>query len=175
MMRRLAKVIDALVYEHTAFAWAPSLLLAIALLVSAPVRDSLPLQISGDQDALYATVASVGATLLGFLVAVVALLAVLPDDRSLVRKIRSQGHLERAVRQVGRACFAMGMTTAAAVVGLLLDREPARAAATGSQLGDGAYWFWVVALTAIPAAVLLALSTATVIRVIYLTSGEGEG
>ena len=175
MMRRLARVIDALVYEHSVFAWAPSLILVIALLISAPARESLPLQLSGNQGTFYASIASVGATLLGFLVAVVALLAVLPDDRSLVRRIRSQGHLERAVRQVGRACFAMGVTTAAAVLGLLIDQSPERAAETGSQLGDGAYWLWAVAVTAIPAAVLLALSTATVIRVISLTSGGDDG
>jgi uncharacterized integral membrane protein len=172
MMRRLTKMIDALVYEHSALAWAPSVALVVLLVFSVSLRESLPLQLSADQDTFYSTTASVGATLLGFLIAVVALLAVLPDDRPLIRKIRSQGLLRRTVRQVGRACFAMGIVTGCAILGLVVDRPPEEAVQAGDLLADGAYWIWVVAVTAIPAAVLLALSTATVIRVILLMGGD---
>src|SRR5690349_2783060 len=87
----------------------PVAALALATLVSDEVRQSMPLQVSGHQDTLYATVAGVGATLLGFLIAAIALLAVLPPANAVVRQLQTQGLLRRAVTEISRASFAMAL------------------------------------------------------------------
>jgi hypothetical protein len=170
----LTKLIDGFVYERWALAWVPSLALVLLLVSSTSIRESLPLQVSSNQTAVYSTIASVGATFLGFLIAVMTLLAVLPDDRRLLHRIRRQGLLHRTVRQVARACVAMGAVTSSAIIGLLCDKPPVTAVEDGSHLAAGAYWIWTVAIAGLPAAVLLALSTATVIQMIRLSSAPED-
>jgi hypothetical protein len=58
---------------------------ALPLLIACDsVRTSLPEQVSGAQTEIYGTFAGVGATLLGFLIAGVTLLAALPSSLPLI-------------------------------------------------------------------------------------------
>jgi hypothetical protein len=172
MMKRLGRMIDVLIYEHVALAWLPSLAILIVIALCPSVRRLLPLQISGSQTTLYATAATMSTTLLGFSIAVVALFAGLPEH-AMIKKVRTQGLLERAVRQVGRACFAVSLAIGASVAGLILDQPPAQAAPNGMALGTGSYWIWMIVVTAIPSVVLLGLSTATVIKMVTFATKDG--
>jgi hypothetical protein len=171
MRRKVIDWLDAFVHERL---WTPwSLLVVVALLVAVfeEVRTTIPLQVSGVQDTLYATSAQVGATLLGFLIAVITLLAVLPNG-PLVQRLREQKTLERAVRLVGRACLAMAALTGAGLAGLLIDRQPTSAAERASELGTGSYWVWVLVACVLVAARLLGSSIVTVIRAVRLALRE---
>lgn len=149
-------------------------LLAAAVISSEAIRRGLPLQVSGHQDTLYSAVAGVGATLLGFLIAAIALLAVLPPENLVVRRLRTQGLLRRAVNEISQASFAMAAFMSAGLVGLVVDQPPALPIRVGAHLGTGAYWVWTVALTALPAAVLLISSMAAVARAVRWVTDSTE-
>jgi hypothetical protein len=171
MNRKIVDWLDAFLHERLLTPWTGLLAVAIVSTAISDIRTAIPLQASGIQDTIYATSAQVGATLLGFLIAVVTLLAVLPDG-PLVRRLREQRALERAVRRVGRACLAMAALTGAALAGLLIDRPPSAPATAASELGTGSYWVWVLVACVVVAACLLASSIVVVIRAVQLAVRE---
>ena len=171
MGRKLLGLLDAFLNEWLISPWSPFAVLAVLLAVLPTFRESLPLQVSGVQETLYATSAGVGATLLGFLMAVVTLLAVLPDG-PLVRRLREQKLLERAVQRVGRASLAMALVTATALAGLIIDRQPGSPADSASELATSSYWVWLLVACLLIAAVQLTSSIVTVLRAVRLAMRE---
>jgi hypothetical protein len=147
-------------------AWIPSALLLAGVAGWDRMRDALPLQISSRQQELYSSVASVGATLLGFLIAAIALLAVLPATNAIVVAVKKQGLLTQAIRRITDASWAMALFTGAGLAGLVIDQPPGAAIERARDLGIGAYWVWAVAATALPAAILLVSSMAAVGRAV---------
>lgn len=171
MRRKVIDWLDALVHERLWTPWSAVVVVALVVALFGEVRTTIPLQVSGIQDTLYATSAQVGATLLGFLIAVVTLLAVLPNS-PIVQRLREQKTLERAVRLVGRACLAMAAVTGAGLAGLLIDRPPTTSAERASELGTGSYWVWILLACVLVAATLLSSSIVVVIRAVRLALRE---
>lgn len=154
--------------------YVPSGLILAGVVVNDSLRTSLPRQVSSQQDAIYSAVAGVGATLLGFLIASIALLAVLPSSNLVVQRLRAQGLLSRAVREIASASTAMALFMATGLCGLVIDQPPQDAVHRGDELGRGAYWMWAVAVTALPAALLLGLSMSRVARAVRWVSDSEQ-
>jgi hypothetical protein len=150
--------------RHVAYAGCGLLVGAIVLCET--VRTSLPKQVSSHQEPIYSSIASVGATLLGFLITAIALLAVLPPSNPVVRKLQEQGLLGKAVREIARASAAMALCMAVGLAGLIIDQPPEHPIRNASELGTDAYWIWAVALTILPAGFLLGSSMLIVARAV---------
>ena len=167
----VVKVSDALLHEVVPSAWSPSVLLLVVVGASSGVRDSVPRQVSTQQATVYATVAGVSATVLGFLIAGATLLAVLPQERPSVRRLVTQGFVQRAVVQLGRASVAMAVLTGVALLGLLIDVPPSNRSV---QLGCGSNWIWIVLAAAVPATLLLGRSILTLNRSLGVAADKAQ-
>jgi hypothetical protein len=113
------------------------------------VRTAVPAHVSGTQGGIYGTVAGVAATLLGFLLAGVALLAALPTDLPLISRAREEGRLKEAIKDLSRATVAASVTVAVALAGLLVDPEPERGVAR-DDLPAETLWVWLMLASLIP-------------------------
>jgi cytochrome bd-type quinol oxidase subunit 2 len=121
----------------------------LVLAVDEGVRFSVPLHVSGAQGTFYSAVAGVAATLLGFLLAGVALVAALPTSLALIARARAEGQLRSAVTDLTRATLASAVTVLVALAGLVVDPQPG-APETRHHLSASALWVWIVLGSLIP-------------------------
>lgn len=163
---------DIFVNERLSVVWLSLVTVAVAIGVSGAFRHWLPERISGRQTTLYSTMAEVGATIVGFSITGVAILAALPSDRPLVARLRQQGLLANAARDVSRAASATAVLTVASLLGIVLDPSPVAPIKQSSSLPLGAYWIWVVGAALLPALSLMTSSFYRVMSAVQLASRE---
>jgi hypothetical protein len=156
--------------------WTPGIIATPLIIFIRPLREALPHEVSGGQTPFYAAVAGVAGALLGLLVAAITFLAGLPGDRPLLKRLKGldsqepgQGRplgpepgtaspprvpslLEKTLSLFSRATESLGLLTILALLGLIIDHQPATHL-PANRLGAGAYWVWPVALAGVPAVV----------------------
>lgn len=173
-MKLVTRLVDSVLYGTLA-AWLPAAILVCAAIALPEFRDAVPRHISGEQGSFYSAVAGVGATLLGFLIAAIAVTASLPRTGRLASKMRSQGTSSRVVSHTAAACAAMGLATITGLVGLVVDVPPEAPLCPISPVPLSAQWIWISIGASTAAGALLVIGTAGVVRSVALLAGDENG